>query len=543
MRKTTAIIDKAITTMSKELFRQKSALADYDIRDLVAKISSIPGKLPERDKLRLILTFEQILLNYQSAFGKNREITCVWTEEFFRGSRITISAAGQECNPLLMANEEDAEIVEITQRMLSNVGLGAQYQYLRGCNVVTIKLPVKRKLTMLHQIWIAAVMAVLTLILLRFVPAEAAKIFTDDFAVRVFKKMVSILSTLATPMIFFALLTGIKNIGNVTALGHMGKTVCLHLSKPYLVAAICIPFACMATYPPTSEVGSGESVFGSLFQLVLDIIPDDLVTPLQINNDLQIIVIAVFAGTVLLMMNGETPQFDKLTNELANLVNKMMTLACKALPLLIYFGIIAVGTQMNPERLQDLYRFALAMFGAWIIITGYVVLRVWRLIGGSLKKIVKPTLPALMINLATSSQMAAYPASEKCCKEDWGVEPKLFDFAFPMGVVLYMPNGAALLAMSVWIMLYLSGIPADISMLVKVSFLSVTVAVAAPPIPGSGLVVLPIMMTGIGIPLEFMPIGVLFITIFGHFAPAINGFCLQLEMLALGKKLGMLKNE
>lgn len=528
--------------MSKEIFRQRSALTDYDIRDLVAKVSSAAGKFPERDKLRLTITFEQILMDYQSAFGKAQEISCVWTEEFFRGSRLTISAAGQKCNPLLMANEEDAEIVEVTQRMLNNVGLGAQYQYLRGCNVVTIKLPVKRKLTMLHQIWIAAAMAVLTLILLRFVPAEAAKIFTDDFVMRVFKKMVSILSTLATPMIFFALLTGIRNIGNVTALGHMGKTVCLRLAKPYLVAAICVPLACMVTYPPTAEGGDGASVFGSLFQLVLDIIPDDLVTPLQINNDMQIIVIAVFAGTVLLMIKGETPQFDKLTDELANLVNKMMSLACKGLPLLIYFGIIAVSTQMNPERLFELYRFAIAMFGTWIIITGFVVLRTWRLIGRPLKEILRPTVPALMINLATASQIAAYPASEKCCKEDWGVEPKLFDFAFPMGVVLYMPNGVLLLAMAVWMMLYLAGIPADISMMIKVSVLSVVVAIAAPPIPGSGLVVLPIMMTGVGIPLEFMPLGVLYITILGHFVPAVNGFCLQLEMFALGKKLGMLRN-
>ena len=174
--------------MSKEVFRQQSALTDYDIRDLVAKVSSAAAKFPERDKLRLTLTLEQILLDYQSAFGKEQVISCVWTEEFFRGSRLTISAAGQKCNPLLMANEEDAEIVEVTQRMLNNVGLGAQYQYLRGCNVTTIKLPVKRKLTMLHQIWIAAALAILTLILLRFVPAEAAKIFTDDFVIRVFKK-------------------------------------------------------------------------------------------------------------------------------------------------------------------------------------------------------------------------------------------------------------------------------------------------------------------------------------------------------------------
>lgn len=275
--------------------------------------------------------------------------------------------------------------------------------------------------------------------------------------------------------------------------------------------------------------------------MVLDIIPDDLVTPIQINNDMQIIVIAFFMGTVLLMLKDDVPQLDKLINESANLINKMMSLACKGLPLLIYFGIISVSANMDSALLWELYRFALAMFAVQIIITGFVVLRTWRLVGRPLKEIVKPTLPALMINLATGSQMAAYPASEKCCKEYWGVESKLFDFAFPMGVVLYMPNGAVLLAVTTWMMLYLSGIPADLSMLVKISLLSVIVAIAAPPIPGFGLVVLPILMTSAGVPLEFMPVGALFVTVLCHPMPAMNGFCLQLEMLALGKKLGMLK--
>ncbi|SEH33105.1 dicarboxylate/amino acid:cation symporter [Selenomonas sp. KH1T6] len=529
--------------MSKEILKQRLILTNDEISNLVAKVRSLAGKYSEREQLNLALTLEEVLLDYQLAFGKDKAVTCVWKDDFFRGSRITISSPGQECNPLLMANEEDAEVIEYAQRMMNVLGMGTQYQYLRGCNVTTVKLPPKRKLTMLHQLWIAAAMAVLTMVLLHFVPENMAKLFTDDFVTRIFQKMVSILATLATPLIFFALLTGIKNIGDVTSLGRMGKIVCAHLSKPYLVALLLAPLACIACYPLSLGGGSGESVFGSLLQLVLDIIPDNLVTPLQVNNDLQVIVIAVFTGTVLLMLKGEVSSLEKLVDESAKVVNRMMSLACKGLPLLIYFGIISVSAQMDSGRIWDLYRFALAMLAVQVIVIGFVVLRTCRLVRRPLKEILKPTVPALLINLATSSQMASYPASEKCCKEGWGVEPKLFDFAFPMGVVLYMPNGVVLLAITTWMMLYLAGIPADFPMLVKVSFLSVIVAIAAPPIPGSGLVVLPILMTSTGVPLEFMPLGALFVTVMGHIMPAMNGFCLQLEMLALGKKLGMLKKE
>ena len=530
--------------MSKEIFKRQSTLTDNEINGIVEKVKSLAVKYSEKEKLSIGLTLEQTLLNYQLAFGKDKEITCVWNEDFFRGSRITVSSSGQECNPMLMANEEDTEIIEFTQSMLNRLGLGVQYQYLSsggGRNVTKINLPVKRKLTLLHQLWIAAGMAILTLIILHFVPNETSTIFTDDFATRIFRKMVRILAMLATPMIFFALLTGFRNIGNVTILGKMGKTVCSHLSKPYLVAAVFTPFACNALYPISGESVSGGSAFGEIFQLVLDIFPDDLITPIQMNNDLQIIVLAIFLGVVLLLLKDEVTNLNKLIDEAASVANKMMMLACKTLPLLIYFGIISVSTQIDAERLLELYKFALAMIITCVIVTGFVVLRVCRTVAKPLKEIIKPTIPALLINLATSSQMAAYPASEKCCKQDYGVDPKLFDFAFPMGVVLYMPNGAVFLALITWMMLYLSGVPADFSMLIKISIVSVIIAIAAPPIPGSGLVVLPILMTSVNVPLDFMPVGILFATVMGHFLPALNGFCLQLEMLAIGKKLDMLK--
>lgn len=118
--------------MSKEILKQRLTLTNDEISSLVAKIRSLAGKYSEREQLNLALTLEEVLLDYQLAFGKDKTVYCVWREDFFRGSRITISSPGQECNPLLMANEEDAEVIEYAQRMMNVLGLGTQFQYLRG---------------------------------------------------------------------------------------------------------------------------------------------------------------------------------------------------------------------------------------------------------------------------------------------------------------------------------------------------------------------------------------------------------------------------
>lgn len=66
--------------MSKEIFKQRSTLTDNEICDLVAKVKSLSEKYPEKERLKITLTFEQILLNYHlPSMAERRTAGSVWS--------------------------------------------------------------------------------------------------------------------------------------------------------------------------------------------------------------------------------------------------------------------------------------------------------------------------------------------------------------------------------------------------------------------------------------------------------------------------------
>ena len=72
------------------------------------------------------------------------------------------------------------------------------------------------------------------------------------------------------------------------------------------------------------------------------------------------------------------------------------------------------------------------------------------------KNVVKYMNNKIYEGRSTSSQVTALPESMKCCKERWKIDERFTDFALPLGIVVYMPNGAILLGSTVWVLTYMS---------------------------------------------------------------------------------------
>ena len=90
----------------------------------------------------------------------------------------------------------------------------------------------------------------------------------------------------------------------------------------------------------------------------------------------------------------------------------------------------------------------------------------------------------------------------------------------------------------VWVLTNMSAGTVDPITLAKLVFVSVIVAIAAPPIPGSAFAVLPIMFSACGTDLSMMPLAVIIGSTVGYLMPALNGYCMQLELLMSAHKSG-----
>lgn len=438
----------------------------------------------------------------------------------------------------------DDEGKAFTEQALKAHGITPVFGYSNGINYYVWDVAQKKpKPSLLIAILVALGLSILFSIVLRFLPLSTKDLIIDQICLPVFNKLISVLSAVATPLVFLAVIEGMLGIGDVNAFGHIGSTVVIRMLFSYILAMIIFSLVYLPVYGLASSAeiltGGSESAVGDIIHLVLDIVPDNLLMPFTIGNDLQVITISIFAGVVILLIRNSIPTMVEIIREGSTLINKMMALCTNFLPIIVFFGLINLFASSDMEKIKSIaVMLVLFLIGSFMMVATMII-RTCIVTRVNYKCLFKKQLPTLMINLTTSSQVAALPENMKCCKEGFGIDPKITDFALPLGIVAYMPCGAIFLAATAWSCGAAYGLSVTTSVFIKIIVVAIVLAIAAPPIPGSAMIVLPIFFTSCNIPLEAFPLAILFGTIGGYFLPAFNGFILQLEILMSSVKLGM----
>ena len=484
----------------------------------------------------LPLSVEETLLRFRDCYGIENECTILCYKR--RNTlRFDIAQQGNHINPLAY------EDIGLSHDILQKLGLKPTYSFEVRNSVNLVSVPVQippRKNAMFIQLILAVILALLTGWIVSVLPAEIRESIVQPAYSEVFKKLSAIFSALATPLVFFAVINGIIGIGDVTSFGKIGVRLLKRMLFTYLIAMVAmiglgLPFGLVHF----NASASGGDAFAGLLSLVLDIIPDNLVEPFRIDNDLQVIVLAIFTGFVMLLMGKKISRIRDFCSEAADLVNNMMRVICKTLPFFVYLGLsnIILGNRFEGISKVSLIIF-ISLVGAAIVI-GITIIRTLVMTKCSMKQLFSAQLPSLMINLTTSSQVSALPESIKCCKEKFGIDSKLVDFGLPLGVVIYMPNGAIMLGSLAWVLTVMNSGPVSVTTVIKIAFVATVIAIAAPPIPGSAFAVMPILFSACGTDLSLMPLAVIVASTVGYFLPAMNGYCLQLELLMTAWKSDM----
>lgn len=522
-------------------YRETIKLDNKSISQVVtALVDTYTGLAKKRaaNTTKLDLSVEDILLYYQDAYGMEAECTVAEYKSFGK-IVIEFHCRGAQINPLPSNDQEDVSL-----SILSRLDVIPKYSYKSGTsdNVVTLTAEQKpRKNQMLISILVAVVLAMVVHVLMGLLPEATQTSLAADVIAPLFNKSMAIITTVATPLVFFGILNGIVEIGDVRSLGAIGKVFLSNMGKTYLFAgAACSVLAALVygiALNPDSAAGGGY--VAQAIKLVLDIIPDHVLEPFSIDNDLQVVTVAVLIGVAILKMSSESESVKNALNTIGDIVNQMMMIVLKILPFIIFIGILNIlCTKMG--GLGKLYLMIVLFIISTAIELSYMLIRTKRAIDVPIKDLFKMQLPTTMINLTTSSQVSALPENIICCRDKFGIDEKLVNFGLPLGIVVYMPNGACFFILTVWSLASLAGASIGIFQLIVTMFIAIIVAIAAPPIPGSAITVLPIMMSVCNVPNEYFPIAVLLATVLGYFLPLFNGYSLQLELLLTAKKLQMI---
>ena len=488
-----------------------------------------------KDALRDRLSVEEVLLDWRGAPGLAQDVT-VELGRRLRRLTLAVRCTGLPRDPL-----RESEGAGLERQLLSNLGLGLTYRYRDGVNTVACTQKAGRRLGQLTLVMLALA-AALALGGAGLLLPEAVRLgLLAGVLDPVFNTFLGVFSCIVGPMMFISMVWGIVNIGDTRQLGLVGrKLLTRFLAVSAAFAALALGASLLWFRPMIAQGGAGGSVVQSIVEMVLDIVPKNIVDPFQTGNTLQILFLGAVVGVGMILLRDQMQVMNQVVEQSNAIVQLVLSAIGGMVPGFIFLSVLRLVLRgelaANAASLAKMLALTLILLAANAALHVCSLLREGVRPGAALKKL----LPTALVALSTGSSAAAYPANLDCCENKLGISPKLTRFAIPFGSVVFMPQIAMTMVYVPVFAASLYGVPLSWGGLVLCAVNAVVLAVAAPPIPGGAIACYTLMFLQLGIPLEAISIAATANVVLDFVDTCGNLLGLQVQLVHGARSMGLL---
>lgn len=314
---------------------------------------------------------------------------------------------------------------------------------------------------------------------------------------------------IVVPLVFFSIASGAAGIADPRKLGRIGgKTILLYL----LTTAVAITVGLMLAnvIAPGEGVKIGEASEKPDIQeappfkeTLLNIIPENPVQAMAEAEMLQIIFFALFFGIAMALL-GEKADRVKAVIEQGNEVTiKMVDLVMKTAPYAAFALMARAIGQAGIELIGSMAWYMVTILGALLLHMAVIYsLLIWALGKMNPLHFFKAMGPAMEVAFTTSSSAATLPVTMECVERDLKVPKSISSFVLPLGATVNMDGTAIMQGVAAVFIAQLYDI--DLSLVEQgMILLTATLAsIGTAAVPGAGLVILSMVLTSVGLPVE-----------------------------------------
>ena len=325
------------------------------------------------------------------------------------------------------------------------------------------------------------------------------------------------LQMIVIPLVFTSIALGVAGMGNSAALGRIaGKTILYYIVTTAIAATIGLTLVNLIQPGDGANLNLAEKVSSvntenvSFIDQIVAIVPSNIFKAMADGNLLPIIFFAVIFG--FFMNKVDQKHSLTLTNVFTAIYEVIMKVTFFIIRLAPYgvFAIVAnvVGKQANdPKALltmaESLGVFVLTIWGG-LLIHGVIVLPLLVRVLGKQNpwRHIKKMSTALLTAFSTCSSGAALPINIRDSQEKCGVSNKIASFVLPLGCTINM-NGTALYeCVTALFIAQAYGIDLSLAQQLMIIFTALLAAIGTAGIPMAGMVMLTIVLSAVGLPLE-----------------------------------------
>jgi Na+/H+-dicarboxylate symporter len=333
-------------------------------------------------------------------------------------------------------------------------------------------------------------------------PQAAVLNFLGTILIRLFTMVVA-------PLVFCLLVTAAADVGDYKTLGKIGiKTMVIFLCTTFfaIIIGLVMAFAFgvgSGVTIATEGAATGNVNVPSPLDTLINIIPNNPFAALNTNNLLQIIFFALLLGFALTRLGGKGRALLEVFRSGAEVMKEIVGIVLLFTPYGV-LGLMAWVVGINGAAiLLPFVKTIVAVYAACllhcIIVQGFIMVGLLGRI--SPVRFFKEMKEAILFIFATCSSVATIPLTLAGVKRV-GVNDKVADFVVPFGAVINMDGTAIFQGVAIVFASQIFGIELSFTQLVVVVMATTLASIGTAGVPGSGLVMLSIVLTAINLPME-----------------------------------------
>lgn len=319
---------------------------------------------------------------------------------------------------------------------------------------------------------------------------------------------INAIKMLIVPLIFTTLVVGITAMRDPQKMGRIGlRTIALYLVTTAFAIAIGLAMSTLLQPGVGVEMSMDAPVDAkqapTLAQIVVGLIPTNPVEAMATANILQIIVFAIGLAISLMLIGEKGEPVVRFFESFAEAMYKLTEIVMAFAPIGVFGLIAVVAGQYGLSVLLPLLKvigvvYLACLLQVLVVYTG-LLFAVARL---NPMRYLRGALDALVVAYSTASSSGTLPVSLRCAQDNLGVSRGVSAFVLPVGATINMDGTAIYQGVVALFVAQIVGVDlswADYGMIVLTGTLA---SIGTAGVPGAGLVMLSIVMSQVGLPLE-----------------------------------------
>lgn len=300
----------------------------------------------------------------------------------------------------------------------------------------------------------------------------------------------NLLKFIVVPIVLFSIMNGVISMKDIKKVGSIGgKTVIYYMCTTFFAVTMGLLIANLFKkgFPvlSTSSLEYTAAETPSFIQTLIGIFPSNIIQPMAEASMLQVIVVALLFGfgTIVAGKKGEV---------FGNFVESANDVSIAVMSFIIKLSPIGVFCLITP---------VVAYIGYILHASLVYSLTVKSLAGIGPLKFFKGMAPAMIMAFSSASSVGALPLNLECT-EKLGARKEVASFVLPLGATINMDGTAIYQGVCAVFIASCYGINLTLSQQIVIILTAVLASVGTAGVPGSGMIMLAMVLQSVGLPVE-----------------------------------------